>query len=152
MRRVLERYSMNQSTWSAAIMHIIRKDYRCQTLFLAAYYWPSLYNSQRAMALQQPMAWRERIINIIKDRIDSALGAGSSRLVLKTCSLVYDLSTAEILKQPEQFEVTLNKILGKKHRKKQSNQLWTDSKWNAVWALSGLGFVGKEALIAMLNH
>jgi hypothetical protein len=67
------------------------------------------------MALE-PMAWRERIINIIKDGIeDSALGAGSSRLVLRTGSLVYDLSTAEkILKQPEQFEVTLNKILGKK--------------------------------------
>jgi hypothetical protein len=42
--------------------------------------------------------------------------------------LVYDLSTAEILKQPEQFEATLNKILGKKHPKKQSNQLWTDSR------------------------
>jgi hypothetical protein len=42
--------------------------------------------------------------------------------------VVYDLSTAEILKQPEQFEATLNKILGKKHPKKQSNQLWTDSK------------------------
>jgi hypothetical protein len=108
-------------------MHIIRKDYRCQTLFLAAYYWPSLYNSQRAMALQA-MVLRERIINIIKDEIDSALGAGSSRLVLRTCSLVYDLSTAEILKQPEQFEATLNKILGKKHPKKQSNQLWTDSR------------------------
>jgi hypothetical protein len=46
------------------------------------------------------------------------LGAGSGRLVLKTCSLVYYLSTAEkILKQPEQFEATLNKILGKKHPK-----------------------------------
>lgn len=43
------------------------------------------------------------------------MGAGSSRLVLRTCSLVYDLSTAEkILKQPEQFEATLNKILRKK--------------------------------------
>jgi hypothetical protein len=32
--------------------------------------------------------------------------------------LVYDLSTAEkILRQPEQFEATLNKILGKKHPK-----------------------------------
>jgi hypothetical protein len=32
--------------------------------------------------------------------------------------LVYDLITAEkILKQPEQFEATLNKILGKKHPK-----------------------------------
>lgn len=79
------------------------------------------------MALQA-MVWRERIINIIKDDIDSALGADSSRLVLRTCSVVYDLSTAEILKQPEQFEATLNKILGKKHPKKQSNQLWTDSK------------------------
>jgi hypothetical protein len=65
------------------------------------------------------MAWREKIINIIEDEIeDSALGAGSGRLVLKTCSLVYYLSTAEkILKQPEQFEATLNKILGKKHPK-----------------------------------
>jgi hypothetical protein len=56
------------------------------------------------------------IINIIKDEIEgSALGAGSSRLVLRTCSLVYHLSTGEkILKQPEQFEATLNKILGKK--------------------------------------
>jgi hypothetical protein len=33
---------------------------------------------------------------------------------------IHDLSTAEILKQPEQFEATLNKILGKKHPKKQS--------------------------------
>jgi hypothetical protein len=96
---------------------------------------------------------KREIINIIKDGIDSASGAGSSRLVLRTCSLVYDLSTAEkILKQPEQFEATLNKILGKKHPKKQSNQLWTDSRMKCCLSIERPRFVDKEALIARLNH
>ena len=59
----------------------------------------------------------ERIINTIKDEIDSVLGDGSGRLVLRTCHSLYGLDESEILRQPQQFEEKLQKLLGRSHLK-----------------------------------
>lgn len=60
------------------------------------------------------LQWQPSIILRIIDRaIDDALGPGTSRLLLKTLKLIYNVDSDSIVSQPELFEDILRKIFCK---------------------------------------